>query len=90
MTTYSPDTPAHKRAWWFSVAPFDAPVEPRRVERFETMEQALLHAAATDGFVPFVYNELYVNPSAAKRLYDYYFDLSDLYDYYFDLSEPTK
>lgn len=41
------------------------------------MEQALLHAAATGGFVPVVDNELYANPYAAKRLYDYYFDLSE-------------
>lgn len=77
MTTYSPDTPAHKRAWWFSVSWVDYPLPHRCVERFETMYQALLHAAATGGVVPFVHNELYANPYAAKRLYDYYFALSE-------------
>ena len=77
MTTYSPDTPAHKRAWWFSVSLPADPLASACVERFETMEQALLHAAATGGFVPFVHNMLDVEPYAAKRLYDYYFDLSE-------------
>lgn len=79
MTTYSPDTPAHKRAWWFSVtvAWADVPAAPIRVERFETMEQALLHAAATDGFVPFVHNLLDADPNVAKRAYDFYFALSE-------------
>ena len=77
MTTYSPDTPAYKRAWWFSVTWADVPAAPIRVERFETMEQALLHAAATGGLVPFVHNLLDAGPNAAKRLYDYYFDLSE-------------
>ena len=77
MTTYSPDTPAYKRAWWFSVSLADYPFPHDHVERFETVEQALLHAAAAGGFVPFVHNELYANPYAAKRLYDYYFDLSE-------------
>ena len=77
MPTYSPDTPAHKRAWWFSVSCADVPVAPIRVERFETMEQALLHAAATGGFVPFVHNLLDAGPYAAKRAYDFYFALSE-------------
>ena len=77
MTTYSPNTPAHKRAWWFSVTWADFPAAPIRVERFETSEQALLHAAATGGFVPFVQNLLDAGPYAAKRAYDYYFALSE-------------
>lgn len=79
MTTYSPDTPAHKRAWWFSVLLPADPLASACVERFETMAQALLHAAATDGFVPFVHTHTTVDadPCKAKRLYDYYFDLSE-------------
>lgn len=77
MTTYSPDTPAHKRARWFSVLWSGGHDTPVYVERFETMEQALLHAAATGGFVPFVDTMVDAGPYTAKRLYDYYFDLSE-------------
>jgi nitrate reductase assembly molybdenum cofactor insertion protein NarJ len=66
-----------EQRWWFSVSWVNYPRPPRRVERFETMEQALLHAAATGGLVPFVHNLLDAGPYAAKRLYDYYFDLSE-------------
>ncbi len=72
--------------WWLSVAPYDwwlpvsranDPIVPRRVERFETMEQALLHAAATGGFVPFQGFPHGVITPDARRLYDEYLQLSE-------------
>ena len=73
-------TSSQEKRWWFSVTLADVLAAPIRVERFETSEQALLHAAATGGFVPFVHNLLDAGPYAAKRAYDFYFALS----------EPTK
>ena len=56
--------------WWFSVLYEAIFAEPMRVERFETQEQAALHAAATGGFVldPYTVNGL---------VYAYYLRLSE-------------
>ena len=47
------------------------------VERFETQEQALLHAAAVGGFVPFQDFPHGVTDFDARRLYNKYLALSE-------------
>ena len=69
-----------EQRWWFSVSWVDYPLPHRRVERFETMEQALLHAAATGGLVPFQDFYRGITDFSARRLYHEYLVLS----------EPTK
>ena len=62
-------SPQEKR-WWFSVLYVADSVEPVWVERFETQEQAALHAAATDGYV--------LGPHDLGDLaYDHYLRLSE-------------
>ena len=65
--------------WWFSVKA-GVPGIGIRVERFKTREQALLHAAAVGGFVPFQDFPHGVTDFSARRLYTEYLSLS----------EPTK
>lgn len=76
-----------EQRWWFSVKTvasddeyFDIPGSSMVVERFETFEQASLHAAAVGGFVPFQDFPHGVTDFSARRLYTEYLGLS----------EPTK
>lgn len=78
-------TSSQEKHWWFSVSWVDYPhgvitPDARRVERFETFEQASLHAAAVGGFVPFKDFPHGVTDFNARRLYTEYLGLS----------EPTK
>ena len=61
--------------WWFSVRVSSGGAIC--VTRFETREQAELHAAMTDGFVPLKHRTPNILEYAVKRLHDYYLALSE-------------
>ena len=66
------------RRWWFSVR--FSPDGAVYVERFDTKEQAELHAAMVGGFVPLAD---YPNGFIDKKV-------KDLYEEYLALSERTE
>ena len=61
--------------WWFSVRFSSGGAIC--VERFETQEQAELHAAMIGGFVPFTDYPNGITDNVIGRLYDRYFFLSE-------------